>query len=190
MNRLYFDTETTGLVQHKLPNHHPTQPFLVQLAGAVVSPKDKILTTFDILVRPDGRYSEMPQRAYETHGFSYAQAQEEGIGIRETLEIFSLLSSTCDVGICHNKAFDVKLMEIEYERHDIGHSMPEEFRCTMLESTDYCEIPGRYGFKWPTLQELHTVLFGTGFEDAHNAMVDINHTIKCHIELKKRGVMS
>jgi DNA polymerase III subunit epsilon len=59
----------------------------------------------------------------------------------------------------------------------------------MLSSTEYCRIPGPYGFKWPKLTELHLKLFGEGFDEAHNAAVDINATEKCFWEMKARGVI-
>jgi hypothetical protein len=49
----------------------------------------------------------------------------------------------------------------------------------MTESTNYCAINSSYGFKWPKLSELHFKLFGTNFEEAHNAAYDINATSKC-----------
>ena len=61
--------------------------------------------------------------------------------------------------------------------------------CTMQASTDYCKIPGPYGYKWPKLSELHMKLFGEYFEEAHDAAADINATVKCFWELKRRGVM-
>ena len=36
--------------------------------------------------------------------------------------------------------------------------------CTMKSSTEYCKIPGLYGYKWPTLSELHIKLFGEDLE--------------------------
>lgn len=59
----------------------------------------------------------------------------------------------------------------------------------MLTATNYCRIPGLYGYKWPKLSELHIKLFGVDFDDAHDASVDINATEKCFWELKKRGLI-
>ena len=60
--------------------------------------------------------------------------------------------------------------------------------CTMKSTTNFCQIMGQYGrYKWPTLQELHTKLFGYGFENAHDAFVDVNATVKCFFELKRIG---
>ena len=56
--------------------------------------------------------------------------------------------------------------------------------CTMKTSTNFCAISGYYGYKWPTLKELHYKLFGFDFEDAHNALSDVLATGKCFWELK------
>jgi hypothetical protein len=57
----------------------------------------------------------------------------------------------------------------------------------MRSTTDFCALPGYYGYKWPTLQELHKKLFGRGFEDAHDAYIDVSVTVKCFFELKILG---
>jgi hypothetical protein len=59
----------------------------------------------------------------------------------------------------------------------------------MQKSTNFCAISGPYGFKWPKLSELHYKLFGVGFNEAHNAAIDIHATAKCFWELKKRGLI-
>ncbi len=57
----------------------------------------------------------------------------------------------------------------------------------MQRSTKFCAIYGPYGYKWPKLSELHYKLFGTGFDEAHNAAVDITATVKCFWELIRIG---
>jgi hypothetical protein len=44
----------------------------------------------------------------------------------------------------------------------------------MRASTDYCKIPGPYGYKYPKLSELHIKLFGEDFKEAHDASADTN----------------
>ena len=61
--------------------------------------------------------------------------------------------------------------------------------CTMKSSTNYCKLPGKKGFKSPRLAELHQILFGEGFDNAHNALADVEATARCFWELKKRGVL-
>ena len=59
----------------------------------------------------------------------------------------------------------------------------------MKASTDYCKLPGNYGYKWPKLSELHFKLFDDEFREAHNATVDIAACAKCFWELKRRGII-
>ena len=54
----------------------------------------------------------------------------------------------------------------------------------MLNTTKLCKIPGKYGYKWPTLSELHMFLFGNGFEGAHDALNDVLACAACYFELK------
>ena len=59
-------------------------------------------------------------------------------------------------------------------------------------STNFCAIPstnGYGGYKWPKLSELHMKLFGTQFEDSHNAMADVEATAKCFWEMKRLQVI-
>ena len=85
-------------------------------------------------------------------------------------------------------SFDEKIVGAEFLRSKMKNSVTTKSKiCTMLSSIDYCAIKGPFGNKWPKLSELHFKLFGTGFEEAHNAAVDINATAKCFWELKRLG---
>ncbi len=59
----------------------------------------------------------------------------------------------------------------------------------MQATTNYCRLPGPYGYKWPTLQELHMKLFQESFEDAHHALVDVRACARCYFELKRLKAM-
>ena len=60
----------------------------------------------------------------------------------------------------------------------------------MTGTKEICRIPGQYGYKWPSLSELHQTLFGTGFEEAHDAGADVAACADCFLELKRRGVFA
>ena len=92
--------------------------------------------------------------------------------------------------VVHNISFDEKIMGAELLRNDVESNFETTRKlCTMKSSTDYCRIPGRYGFKWPTLSELHIKLFGEDFEDAYDALVDISVTEKSFWELRRRELI-
>lgn len=59
----------------------------------------------------------------------------------------------------------------------------------MKASTEFCKIPGPYGYKWPKLEELYKILFNESF-NAHNALDDIRATARCFWELKNKNVIS
>lgn len=60
----------------------------------------------------------------------------------------------------------------------------------MKATVSYCKIPNKYGgYKWPKLQELHEKLFGYEFDDAHDALADIEATFKCYWKLRKLGLI-
>ena len=59
----------------------------------------------------------------------------------------------------------------------------------MKLATDYCKIPGMYGYKWPSLSELHIKLFNEDFEEAHDASADISATARCFWKMKQLGVI-
>ena len=61
--------------------------------------------------------------------------------------------------------------------------------CTMQAGTNFCKIPGKYGYKWPKLMELYVKLFGHDFEGAHNAMSDIDATQECFWKMRSRRLI-
>ena len=88
--------------------------------------------------------------------------------------------------VAHNISFDEKIVGAEFIRKNIQSDFfRKRTLCTMQASTNFCRIPGPYGYKWPKLSELHIKLFGVDFEEAHDASVDINATERCFWEMRK-----
>ncbi len=92
--------------------------------------------------------------------------------------------------VAHNLNFDEKVVCSEFLRNRIENDFSKKSKlCTMQSSTDYCKIPGNYGYKWPTLSELHVKLFGVDFAGAHDASADINATEKCFWKMRELGLI-
>lgn len=187
---LFFDTETTGLpIDYKAPSSNVNNwPRLIQLSWVIADENCNVISTNDHIIYPNG--FTIPNDVAILHGITNLKAKQLGEPIEKVLEGFlsDFNRATCIVG--HNVAFDKKIIGAELIRlgmEDVMNSKPSI--CTMEASTDYCKIPDVYGYKWPKLQELHAILFGYEFNDAHNSMCDVKATLNCFKELKRIGVV-
>jgi len=137
-------------------------------------------------IKPDG--FTIPTDASKIHGISTEKALREGHSISSVLQQFNTLVGKASYLVAHNMSFDEKIVGSEFLRNGMQNTIPSKNKiCTMEKSTNFCEIDGPYGYKWPKLSELHYKLFRTGFDEAHNAAVDITATAKCFWELRKLG---
>ncbi len=187
---LFFDTETTGLPKSwKAPvTDLNNWPRLVQLAFLFYDDKGNLLSSGDHIIKPDG-YT-IPASVSQIHGITTARAKKEGQPIGTVLQHFSTFVQQAEILVAHNMSFDEKIIGSELLRNGLKNILNNKQKiCTMHGTTDFCAIRGPYGYKWPKLSELHYKLFRTGFEEAHNAAVDITATARCFWELRRMGVL-
>ncbi len=187
---LFFDTETTGLPRnYKAPvTDLNNWPRMIQIAWILYDNKGTLVESQNAIIIPDG--FSIPDDAAKIHGITTARALNEGVELYEILSGFQSLTDEVDYLVAHNISFDEKIAGAEFLRMKMPNKIPSKRRiCTMESSVNYCALPGKYGYKWPKLSELHYKLFNTGFEEAHNAAVDIEVTAKCFWEMKKRGIL-
>ncbi len=187
---LFFDTETTGLPRNwKAPVADlGNWPRLVQLAWLQFDSSGNKIAERNSIVKPDN--FTIPSDASQVHGITTDYALREGVPLQGVLEEFQNLISKSTYLVAHNMSFDEKIVGAEFLRKNMTNSITTKSRiCTMEKSTNYCKLDGPYGYKWPKLSELHYALFGTGFEEAHNAAIDITITAKCFWELRNRKIL-
>ncbi len=187
---LFFDTETTGLPRDwKAPVHEVNNwPRMVQIAWLLYEDSGKEITGENFIIKPEG-YS-IPADAAKVHGISTEKAMSEGHDLTMVLQLFAEQIEKANVLVAHNISFDEKIVGAEFIRKNIKHSLFKKKQiCTMKSSANYCKLPGRYGYKWPNLSELHIKLFGEDFEEAHDASVDIEATTKCFWRMKELGII-
>ncbi len=184
---IFFDTETTNLYNFKKPPTDPSQPHLVQFACILDDENGKILEEYDTIINTGE--VEIPLGATAIHGITTARAKLEGIPLESVLRAFNKLCKHADLLVAHNISFDVKVMHSAYSRA----KRPSEFGrltqyCTMQSSTDLLKLPGRYGYKWPKLDEAYRVLVDPeGFEGAHDAMEDVKACRAVYYKLRELG---
>lgn len=188
---LFFDTETTGLPRNWNAPTTDTDnwPRLVQLAWQLHDAEGHKIGENNLIIKPNGFI--IPTDASRVHGITQDRANLEGIPIRDALEIFAEALGHAKHLVAHNMSFDEKIVGAEFLRNDMVDPVASKAKiCTMLTSVDFCAIQGNRGYKWPKLAELHQILFGEGFAEAHNAAADINATAKCFWALAERGVIT
>jgi DNA polymerase III epsilon subunit-like protein len=187
---LFFDTETTGLPRNwKAPvTDTANWPRMIQLAYYLADAEGNKLAEASVIIKPEG--FTIPEEASRIHGITTERALKEGVPLLPVLNDFQAAIGRAQYLIAHNMSFDEKIVGAEFLRNGLPNPLPVKNRiCTMNSSTDFCAIPGPYGYKWPKLIELHTKLFKTGFDSAHNAAADVAAMVKCFWELKRLGVI-
>lgn len=182
---LFFDTETTGLVDFKLPFSHPSQPRVIQLA-AILSKGETVLGTLSSLIIPAG--FEISPEMTKIHGKTTDDCKRYGHLAETIFHAFKSWVSVADVLVGHNISFDIGMMKIEYSKL-IGYDIFEGKKtyCTKMSSTNVCKIPNpRGGYKWPRLKEVYKYAFGVEPEDQHDALGDVRSTKKVYEWLIKQ----
>ncbi len=183
---LFFDTETTGVPKNwKAPiTNFENWPRIVQIAWIVTDALGNVLLKNEYIIKPDG--FTIPKDASDVHGITTEYAIKFGVSLEEVLIKFEEHCNISNYIIAHNISFDSKVIGSEFLRILSRNPTTRlNHLCTMVNSTNFCKIPGNYGYKWPKLSELHIKLFGKDFEGAHNALSDIEATAKCFWEMRK-----
>lgn len=189
MVTLVFDTETTGLVNHKTPNH-TVQPYPVQLACILVV-DNKILSMASVIVNPG---VPIEVGASNVHGITQETTDKVGVSLKAATGLFLNFLNRADRVVAHNADFDIIVTEAMIYRTLADYEM-DKFRsvprvCTMRSTTDVCKLPGKYGkFKWPKLEEAYKLLVDpAGFEGAHDALADVVACWKVLRALEEKGL--
>ena len=187
---LFFDTETTGLPKNwKAPvTDLDNWPRMIQIGWTLCTAEGKRVDSAEFIIKPDNFI--IPKEASNVHEITTEKAIEEGVELDIVLNKFNELVNEANFIVAHNISFDEKIIGAEILRRSIASDFELTPKlCTMKAATDYCQIPGPYGYKWPKLSELHIKLFGLDFVGAHDAFADIEATERCFWEMKKLGLI-
>lgn len=191
---LFFDTETTGFFQDRLPIDHPDQPYIVQLAAELANDHGEAVAGFSFIVDPglsDGVV--IPEQAASVHGITNERAIQFGVSAQFALSAFTHLYQRADVVCAHNIKFDRGVMEVAIYRH-YGKVMPlrKTLFCTMEAACPIVNLPPTErmlaaGFnkpKPPKLEECIKHFFDEELDGAHDAMIDVRACRRVYYHLK------
>lgn len=187
MKYLFFDTETTGLPLNYKAHYTDISnwPRIVQLSWLIADSEGVILKESDFIIKVD---VPIPIQASRVHGITNEISEAKGVVAVEVLT--ALLNDLSDITymIGHNVSFDLPILQSELYRHQLKHDINLPTFCTMVSSTNYCQIPSPRGYKWPKLEELYSVCFNKKLVNAHNAMADVRATYEVFYHLKKERI--
>lgn len=188
---LFIDTETTGFPRNwRAPaTDVDNWPRVVQIAWIESDAKGRMIAEVSHIIRPVG--FTIPASVVAVHGITTAHALRVGIPIQDVLTALSAAAFRRSAAVAHNFSFDEKVVAAEFIRAGLPNPLDQLKRiCTMQGSMNHCRLPGKSGYKWPTLTELSQHLFGAPPDSTHGASADARTCARCFFELKRRGVLA
>jgi len=162
---LFFDTETTGLPNDRYAplTDFDNWPRMIQIAWMRYDQSEHLIEEKTAVIKPEGFV--IPERAVRVHGITTERALAEGHNLQDVLLDLAAALDASKICVAHNMSFDEKIIGVEFLRKKIPNTLFEtEKICTMMASIEYCQLPGPYGTKWPTLSELYRCLFLLGIK--------------------------
>lgn len=191
MNKItFYDTETTGLPEWKIPSGDKKQPHLVSLTAIQCNANtEEILQRIDLIVRPNGW--EIPQEVVDIHGITTEKAKD--CGVYEPAAAGMLLELCRDsVRVSHNRTFDQRIIRIALKRYQDNETIEkwaekEDHKCTMLMSKPIMELPprGKWGWKNPKLEEAYKYFTGKTLENAHSSSADTGACMEIYFAMTR-----
>lgn len=187
---MYLIFDTTGNGKPKTWNASYTDSFnwprMIHCSWIILDENFKPIEDYNAIIKPEGYTltEDAAQKAGEEYDRFMNGDEMEGVlkKFQESIEKVQYI-------ISFNLNFNENIIAAEY--HRAGERNPllytDKF-CLMQESTWFCKIPGKGGkYKWPSLNELHALLFNQKFSPAGNARADVIAASRCFIKLMKMG---
>lgn len=195
--RLYFDTETTGIPDKRLPWNHPRQPAIVSIAWVLVDEPDwHEGAVHNHFILPEGWEIDEAGPAFGAHHITNDKCKAEGIPISQVMKMFTDSLGHAREACAYNIQFDIDMILIACERggaHPLDWpNWPKRLDIMPLAQI-YCQMPptdrmkaaGRNGYKPPKLSEALRIICKEEFPNAHDALADVRATIKIHRALEE-----
>lgn len=188
---LFFDVETTGLIDFKADLSAPHQPRITQIAACLVNGRREPVATLGAYIKPDGW--TVPAFITEKFGVTTEMLQERGIPMQQALALFNAMKAQATHRVAYNLSFDKQMMKREELAYGMetgsDHLLSE---CAMelakpickMAPTDRMMASGIRGNKPPKLTEAFRLLFGYDFVNPHDAMADVRAAIEVYFAVK------
>lgn len=181
---VFYDTETTGLPLFSEPSEDPRQPHIVQIGACLVNMDTrKVISTLDVIVRPDGW--TIPDEVSAIHGITTEHAAAVGVPESLAVEMLLELHRAAAFRVGHNESFDARIVRIAIKRH-LDDELADEWKaafaqCTQRLATPILKLPPtekmkaakRFHHKSANLTEAYECFTGQPMQNAHSALADV-----------------
>ena len=179
---LFFDTETTGFNNPRMPAGHECQPHLVQLAMILMDLDGSERASVSLIVNPG---VPIPEDASRVHGITDPVAEKWGVAPEMAVRLWGSFALRAHQLVAHNIDFDIQIMQTALHRIAKGDPVTDlgafSHFCTMRAATPIINLPPTArmvaaGFnkpKPPKLAECVRHFFGEDLAGAHDALVDV-----------------
>lgn len=186
---IVFDCETTGLLPKKKGEAFP---FITQLSFVLYDTEEKeVIQIYDQYVKLPPEVV-LPSIVTDITGITRETLDKEGVDVRSVLESFYKAVLKADIIVAHNMEFDFTVVlataaDVFTPLERELHIRYDRLLCTMKKGVDLCKIErmnsrGPY-YKYPTLAELHTHLFGYVPKNLHDARIDVLSCLRCFLKM-------
>ena len=183
---LIFDSSANGRPKsYKAPLDDTFNwPRLLHLSWIVLNEDLKPIEDYDCIIKPEG--FTPTEAALKSHHIPKESIDNSENELKEVLKIFKESMDKCTYVFAHNLKYNEGIVGSEYYRKSMSSPLiAADKYCLMHEATYYCKLPGKRGYKWPTLQEMHSIIFKQGYTPSNHARADVIAASRCFIYLKK-----
>lgn len=179
LRTLIFDTETNGKREKGKNPPMSSEPAVTQIAAMLFWGRRPVahLSCFVQPLNFDGTKATIPdEEFFIKSGITQDTVDAVGRPLKTGLAEFNQMVKVADRIVAHNIQFDDPVVRSNYSR--VAAPQQEYWEtpkfCTMKTLEPVLKLPGKYGFKYPSLDESYRALVDPmGFEGAHDAMVDV-----------------
>ncbi|MEL6123242.1 MAG: hypothetical protein AAFR14_05930 [Bacteroidota bacterium] len=182
---LIFDVSANGKPKsYKAPLDDAFNwPRLLHVSWIILDKDLKPTADYNVFVKPE--HFSVNEEILKRHHMEQEQLSD-GVAIKDVLDQFAESVTTCEYVFAHNLQLNESIMGSEYYRASRSNPLiAADKYCLMHEATYFCKLPGKRGYKWPSLQEMHRIMFKQGFTPSGNARADVIAASRCFIYLKK-----
>ena len=174
-----FDTETNGMRPKGRNIPLSSEPALVQIA-AVQYLGWRPVAHISFFMHPldgVGGSATIPKEPFFINsGITQETVDAVGVPYHVGLSAFDNMIANSDRAAAHNIAFDDPIIRAAFERAGMTSKAYAKIPklCTMKTLEPILKLPGKYGYKFPSLDESYKAMVDEkGFTGAHDAMVDV-----------------